>query len=896
MKYLNTLLLLALVAAAHSSLMSQTIGGVVNIYTPVTAISGCANHIVTVGSSAGFAPGDEIMLIQMQGETVDLSNSLEFGNILGDHHTGVYELNRIKNIQGNQIELVFKTLGPYEVSGKVQMIRVPEYDHATVTSPLTCLPWNGATGGVLVIDVSETLTLQNNINVNGKGFRGGLMVDANAAPYGQINFFYPPDPIVSSSKGEGVALIPFEQSYGRGKAANGGGGGNSHNGGGGGGGNAGKGGFGGLEYFNTPGSPSPGTNGIGGLNWLSNNDQRLLLGGGGGAGHVNDNHGTSGGTGGGIILLKVNMLVGNGFKLMANGDNVLSSGTDRNDGQGGGGAGGTVMLYAHQITGGLNCELKGGFGGDCPFYVMSQIIGPGGGGGGGKLLLSQNFNNISWSINGGKHGFANQNMANGATDGEEGSVIDNVTLIQASLQAAVEQYRTISLCPGQPILLNGQIHTAPDTVVVTTPGLNGVCDTLTTYRLTLTEQFTNTQTIPLCANETIVIGGQVYTAPATVQFVSPGFNGDCDTLTTFHLSLVSSDTITQISQGVCAGETIEYQGVVLQAGDIQTFTLSNWAGCDSLVTLTVFQKNNSSNTLLVRVCPGNTYPFMGQNIAPGESHEFQLINSEGCDSTLTIVVAEYPTTSFLVENTPSCPNTPSGQLYIHSISGGPAPYRFSLGNIPFQEEALFEALEPGNYAVFVQDSNGCISEQTLQMPSLPELEVYLANAILPCDSPQVRLQAIVPGSASNTLEYRWWNGALSAHTFATEAGTVWVEVTDVCQTLRTEAAVQWAALANDPEDIIYVPNIFSPTSNDPDNAQFKPYFSPKLTVLSIHFEIFDRWGNKLFETNNPSEAWGGMFRAKDINPGIHVWHLEAELQICGRVLQVKRKGDVMVIR
>lgn len=454
---------------------------------------------------------------------------------------------------------------------------------------------------------------------------------------------------------------------------------------------------------------------------------------------------------------------------------------------------------------------------------------------------------------------------------------------------------TIALCPNQPILLNNQIHTAPDTVQVLLPGFNGVCDTLITYELILQPQFSNIQTIPLCTNETFVIGGQTYSAPATVQFVYPGANGDCDTLTTFQLMLVPPDSITQINIGVCPDETFDYQGAVLQAGDVQTFTFINLAGCDSLVTVSVFQKNTSSNILQVTVCSGETYAFMGQNIAPGDSREFHLFNSEGCDSTLTVFVSAYPTTNFSLNATPSCSNTPTGELFVGVPSGGPAPYRFSLDQVNFQDEPTFDLLSSGNYTVYVQDGNACMVEQEITLPAIPPLQVQLSDGILPCDSPQVRLEAIVSGGVTATYELLWWNGAQTTTATAMEAGVVWVEVTDACETVRQEASVQWAEIGDIP-DVVYVPNVFAPASDDPENARFKPYFNPDFFVLNLYWEVFDRWGNLLFRGAGPDEAWEGAFRDKNFAPGVVVWHLEADVLLCGRVLHIQRKGDLMIIR
>ena len=87
-----------------------------------------------------------------------------------------------------------------------------------------------------------------------------------------------------------------------------------------------------------------------------------------------------------------------------------------------------------------------------------------------------------------------------------------------------------------------------------------------------------------------------------------------------------------------------------------------------------------------------------------------------------------------------------------------------------------------------------------------------------------------------------------------------------------------------------------PSSKDVENTQFKPFFAAGINLLGFHFEVYDRWGNKLFETSSTSDGWNGVFRDHNFNPGVQVWQLEADVAICGRVLHVRRKGDVTVVR
>jgi hypothetical protein len=83
---------------------------------------------------------------------------------------------------------------------------------------MTASPWNGSTGGILAIDVVNTINLGNNttVNLNGLGFRGGggrqlggdstLTTSANTTrSLDYVNLATNP---YHASKGEGIAGTP----------------------------------------------------------------------------------------------------------------------------------------------------------------------------------------------------------------------------------------------------------------------------------------------------------------------------------------------------------------------------------------------------------------------------------------------------------------------------------------------------------------------------------------------------------------------------------------------------------------------------------------------------------------------------------------------------------------
>jgi len=64
------------------------------------------------------------------------------------------------------------------------------------------------------------------------------------------------------------------------------------------------------------------------------------------------------------------------------------------------------------------------------------------------------------------------------------------------------------------------------------------------------------------------------------------------------------------------------------------------------------------------------------------------------------------------------------------------------------------------------------------------------------------------------------------------------------------------------------------------------------------FQIFDRWGEKLFEAtdfapNDPAVQWAGRFKGKDVEGGVYVYYAVVRF-IDGEELILK--GDVTVLR
>jgi hypothetical protein len=244
---------------------------ILNQYSAVTAIGGntitvsnitnlSSSVVSSNGSLGALAPGDLLMIYQAQGATIDTTNTASYGNVSSYNSAGRYEFVTVGSISGNTITLAAAcgNLKNTYSSTLAQVIRVPQFSSLTINSgaSITAPAWNGSTGGVVAMHVQGTTTVNGQIDINGKGFRGGAVVNnssnnKDSSTYRSNGSYttggfgsggFTEDTVVGGEKGEGIAgsqtnYDALNGRYGRGAPGNGGGGGTGHNSGGGGGSN-----------------------------------------------------------------------------------------------------------------------------------------------------------------------------------------------------------------------------------------------------------------------------------------------------------------------------------------------------------------------------------------------------------------------------------------------------------------------------------------------------------------------------------------------------------------------------------------------------------------------------------------------------------------------------------
>ena len=95
----------------------------------------------------------------------------------------------------------------------------------------------------------------------------------------------------------------------------------------------------------------------------------------------------------------------------------------------------------------------------------------------------------------------------------------------------------------------------------------------------------------------------------------------------------------------------------------------------------------------------------------------------------------------------------------------------------------------------------------------------------------------------------------------TIAGCFWVAAIDSLMPgpdgeLRRNESLGGDTVCVDNCPFYFLPNVFSPNADD-ENDLFRPF--PWKFVDSVHVVIHNRWGEAVFETNNPDVLWDGTY-------------------------------------
>lgn len=190
----------------------------------------------------------------------------------------------------------------------------------------------------------------------------------------------------------------------------------------------------------------------------------------------------------------------------------------------------------------------------------------------------------------------------------------------------------------------------------------------------------------------------------------------------------------------------------------------------------------------------------------------------------------------------------------------------------------------GTYWVKVTAANGCTGSDTINV-----LKVY-PNPVNILDS-----MASICGGKTITLSsgqswsaYLWSNNSDAATITISQPGKYWLKVTNSIGCSGSDTII--VAPGSNCGTGIWFPNAFTPDHNG-NNDTYKPVcFS---IPVQYHLYIYNRYGEKVFETTDYTQGWDGIFRGTKQAAGGFVWWCRYQLS---GLTPVIAKGNLILVR
>ena len=182
--------------------------------------------------------------------------------------------------------------------------------------------------------------------------------------------------------------------------------------------------------------------------------------------------------------------------------------------------------------------------------------------------------------------------------------------------------------------IDGVTYTSSNnTATYTLTAANG-CDSVVTLNLTINNSATTTDVVTVC-NSYTWIDGNTYTASNnTATYTLTAANG-CDSVVTLNLTINNSTTGTDVVTACDSYTWID--GVTYTASNnTATYTLTNAAGCDSVVTLDLTINYSNTGVDVITACDNYTWIDGITYTASNNTATYTLTNAAGCDSVVTL--------------------------------------------------------------------------------------------------------------------------------------------------------------------------------------------------------------------------------------------------------------------
>ncbi len=292
----------------------------------------------------------------------------------------------------------------------------------------------------------------------------------------------------------------------------------------------------------------------------------------------------------------------------------------------------------------------------------------------------------------------------------------------------------------------------------------------------------------------------------------------------------------------------------------------------------------------------------GENIevTPGQSSTYYVVATDtyGCSSTSMVTVGSSAVNVEVPSSVDICAND-TVSLFANNLNPDDlltyewSPEGIIVSGANTNNPTFY--LEEDNVMMLISENQfGC--KDTLLIPidvienNLNVMATADPDSIYPGETSQLN------ATANNATEYLWTYGELLdndqidnpvAMPLETTTFTVFVEDEIGCKDTANVTVYLKSFFCEEP--YIFVPNAFTPDGDGRNDV----FYVRGNAIDELLLVVYNRWGEKVFETNDLNSGWDGTYKGKELSPDVFGYYLELK---CLNGEEYFKKGNVSLIR
>ncbi len=291
-----------------------------------------------------------------------------------------------------------------------------------------------------------------------------------------------------------------------------------------------------------------------------------------------------------------------------------------------------------------------------------------------------------------------------------------------------------------------------------------------------------------------------------------------------------------------------------------------------------------------------TEPELLVRPGPESRYYLRLMDDFGCTALDSVTVGSRRILVFLDESSSICLGD-TARLRVINLTGEALFYAWSPAEAILGGQQSAEALvSPSANQVFnvsITNELGCTLTESSRVfvdNTIPPLSIAAEPDTL-FGPGQVQLEATFDAGYSYL-----WHPAAGLNNIAIFNPTARVDSTRTFMVsvvdengCSNEAAITIVLIGECVEPYIFVPNAFTPNGDNLNDL----LFVRGAAIDELYFAVYNRWGEKVFETDVQSIGWDGSFSGRELPPDVYGYYLEVR---CFNGEQFFKKGNVTLIR